>query len=142
MGYRSDVSIAVYGDYDDMVAFIAAARLTEDFSTIWEECEMYPYTAEFSNAKMYMLCASFCEVKWYDHYPEYAHANVQAWHKFVARASEAKESGVNCEFARVGEDYEDTVYECYGGYAEHFIRPYRGIYEDLPPKEEDNARAG
>ena len=92
MGYRSEVSIAVYGEYDEMVAFIAAARLTEDFSTIWEECEMYQYQCvnEMLNKgqSMYMLCASFCDVKWYDHYPD-----VQAWSNFLDRAAKAEDAG-------------------------------------------------
>jgi len=140
MGYRSEVSIAVYGEYDEMVAFIAAARLTEDFSTIWEECEMYPYTVEFSNSntsKMYMLCASYCDVKWYESYPE-----VQAWSNFLDRATAAEDAGINCEFTRVGEEYSDVTYECSGDHCEYFIRPYTQIAEDLPPEEEDNVRAG
>lgn len=140
MGYRSEVSIAVYGEYDKMAAFIAAARLTEDFSTVWEECEMYPYTVKFSNgdtSKMYMLCASFCDVKWYESY-----LDVQAWQRFLDRAAKAEEAGVNYEFTRVGEEYTDVVYECSGEDVEYFVRPYTQISEDLPPEEEDNVRAG
>ena len=141
MGYRSEVSIAVYGEYDKMAAFIAAARLTEDFSTIWEECEMYPYrfVNEMLNKSqsMYMLCASFCDVKWYDHY-----SDVQAWQKFFDLATVAESAGINCEFTRVGEDYGDVRYEWSGDHCEHFVRPYTQISEDLPPEEDDNVRAG
>ena len=139
MGYRSEVSIAVYGEYDKMAAFIAAARLTDDFSTIWEECEMYPYTGfwDGDTPKMYMLCASFCDVKWYESYPD-----VQAWQKFLDRAAKAEEAGVNYEFTRVGEEYTDVVYECSGDQFEYFIAPYSEISENLPQEEEDNVRAG
>ena len=141
MGYRSEVSIAVYGEYDKMVAFIAAARLTEDFSPVWEKCEMYQYHCvnEMLNKgqSMYMLCASYCDVKWYDSYPE-----VQAWHRFLELATVAEDAGINCEFTRVGEEFCDVDYEWSGDHCEHFIRPYTQISEDLPPEEENNVRAG
>ena len=127
MGYRSDVAIAIYGEEDQMVAFIAASRLKEDFTEVFKECEIYPY----QGGTHLMLSAQFDGVKWYDGYED-----VDRWNKFVRLAEEHYES-INTEYVRVGEETDDNVHNYGGPDPEWHLGIRREVYTDLPEKQEE-----
>tara|TARA_R110000764_G_C10824909_1_gene362093 strand:- start:47 stop:442 length:396 start_codon:yes stop_codon:yes gene_type:complete len=131
MGYRSDVAIAIYGEEDQMAAFIAATRLQGNVAEVFNECEMYPYLGR--DKPMFMLTAQFDEVKWYDGYPD-----VDRWNKFLVLAQD-HDDHINCEFARIGEDRNDTVFEWVGPDVEYHLGLRREISVDLPQKQEKAA---
>jgi len=134
MGYRSDVAIAIYGEEDQMVAFIAASRLKQNFAEIFKECEIYPYGStpygDVPSTPHLMLLAQFNDVKWYDGYED-----VDRWNEFVRLATEQDEF-INTEFVRIGEEIEDVVHEDTGPNVEWHLGVSREVYTDLPKKRE------
>ena len=134
MGYRSNVAIAIYGEEDQMVAFIAASRLKQNFAEIFEECEIYPYSSraygDVPSMPHLMLLAQFNDVKWYDGY-----SDVDRWNKFVCLAQE-HDDFINTEFVRTGEDTDDNVHEQTGPNVEWHLGISREVYTDLPKKQE------
>ena len=137
MGYRSDVAIAIYGEEDQMAAFIAATRLQENVAEVFTECEIYPYLSTAfdpnNDTPMVMLTAEFNDVKWYDGYPE-----VDRWNKFMALA-ETHDDHINWEFVRIGEESDDTVHEWGGPDVQFHLSISREISVDLPQKREEAA---
>ena len=137
MGYRSDVAIAIYGEEDQMVAFIAATRLQGNMAEVFNECEIYPYLrtafGPSNDAPMIMLTAQFDEVKWYDDYPD-----VDRWNKFVGLAQD-HDDHINCEYLRIGEESDDTVHEWNGPDVHFRLGLRREISVDLPQKQEKAA---
>lgn len=97
MGYRSNVAIAIYGEEDQMAAFIAASRLKQNFAEIFKECEIYPYNSctygDVPSIPHLMLLAQFNDVKWYDGY-----SDVDCWMKFVGLAQEQQTSSTPSSF--------------------------------------------
>ena len=134
MGYRSNVAIAVYGEENHMVAFIAATRLKDNVAEVFNECEIYPYNsskyASNPNTPHLMLVAQFNDVKWYNGYED-----VDRWMKFVELAQKQCDY-INTEFARAGEENDDNVYEEYGHDVESHLGISREVYTDLPKKQE------
>ncbi len=135
MGYCSEVAIAFYGEHDEMVAFIAAARLDEKFKTIWEDCEMYPWTSQGNviSVPMYMLEYHASCTKWYDEYPE-----VIAWRALMS-AAEDKEDTICYEYVEVGEEIGDVDRQQSGEDVQWFLSVNTTIDKDLPDKQEKAA---
>ena len=137
MGYRSDVAIAIYGEEDQMAAFIAATRLQENVAEVFTECEIYPYLSTAfdpnNDTPMIMLTAQFDDVKWYDGDPE-----VDCWNKFMVLAQD-HDDHINCEFVRIGEESDDTVHEWSGPDVHFRLGISREISVDLPQKQEKAA---
>ena len=135
MGYRSDVAIAIYGEEDQMVAFIAASRLNQNFAEIFKECEIYPYNSctygDVPSSPHLMLLAQFNDVKWYDGY-----SVVDCWNSFVSLAQDHDEF-INTEFVRAGEESDDNVHEQTGPNVEYHLGISREVYTDLPKKREE-----
>ena len=143
MGYRSDVAIAIYGEEDQMAAFIAASRLKDNIAEVFSECEIYPYqapqyrgitpNADDPTKPYLMLVAQFKCVKWYDGYED-----VDRWMKFVGLAQEQSDY-INTEFIRVGEENDDNVAEYEGCDVQWHLGINRTVDTDLPLKQEKAA---
>ena len=138
MGYCSEVAIAFYGEHDAMVAFIAAARLDEQFKTIWENCEMYPWVKRSRatpnvSVPMYMLEYHHSYAKWYDEFPE-----VIAWRALMS-AAEDKEDTLCYEYVEVGEEIGDIDQQQSGDNVQWFLGVNTTIDKDLPDKQEKAA---
>ena len=132
MGYRSDVAIAIYGEEGQMAAFIAATRLQENVAEVFTECEIYPYLGTAfdpnNDTPMVMLTAEFSDVKWYDGYPD-----VDRWNRFLVLAQD-HDDHINCEYARIGEENEDTEFQFNGPDVQFHLSIRREISVDLPQK--------
>ena len=126
MGYRSDVAVAIYGEEGQMAAFIAATRLQENVAEVFTECEMYPYL--HGDTPMVMLTAEFSDVKWCDGYPD-----VDRWNRFIVLAQD-HDDHINCEYARIGEENEDTEFQFNGPDVHFHLSIIREISVDLPQK--------
>jgi len=129
MGYRSDVAIAIYGPEDAMVAMIAGQRLAGE-SVLDIEKEYIEQTRYTSGGEPYLMLSTYQEgVKWYDSYPE-----VQAWSDFLDTiADNYEETGIACEFVRIGEDPSD-IEEKFVGDVEFHVTVHRSVSIDLPPE--------
>ena len=132
MGYRSDVAIAIYGEEGQMAAFIAATRLQENVTEVFLECEIYPYLHTAFDSKndtpMIMLTAQLDGVRWYDGY-----SDVDRWNRFIVLAQD-HDDHINCEYARIGEENEDTEFQFNGPDVQFHLSIRREISVDLPQK--------
>ena len=137
MGYRSDVAVAIYGEEGQMAAFIAATRLQENVAEVFLECEIYPYLHTAFDSKndtpMVMLTAQLDGVRWYDGY-----ADVARWNRFIVLAQD-HDDHINCEYARIGEENEDTEFQFNGPDVQFHLSISREISVDLPQKQEQAA---
>ena len=111
-----------------MAAFIAATRLQGNVAEVFNECEMYPYL--HGDTPMVMLTAEFGDVKWYDGY-----ADVARWNRFIVLAQD-HDDHINCEYARIGEENEDTEFQFNGPDVHNYLGISREISVDLPQKQE------
>ena len=135
MGYRSDVSILIYGDDADVVAFKASERLKG-----WKGTDRHPldeptnnnYHERFTwhtNDGDTMLEFNWFGIKWYDTYPEIAY-----WEQLKSLFEQAFPS-LHMEFARIGEQADDIVTEYLGNDCQYYLAIERNIYKDIPTKE-------
>lgn len=99
MGYRSQVNSLIYGPTEKVMAFLVAYRLKQPPVNVLEEFKT-DITIQACGENSYLLLDAQ-NVKWYDEYED-----VVAWNAFM---EDAKELGLEVEFARVGEDYNDVV---------------------------------
>ena len=138
MGYCSEVAIAFYGEHDEMVAFIAAARIDEKFKTIWEDCEMYPWVNRSQldpnvSVPMFMLEYHASCTKWYEEFPE-----VIAWRALMS-AAEDKEETICYEYVEIGEEIGDIDQQQSGENVQWFLSVHSTIDKELPDKQEKAA---
>ncbi len=137
MGYRSDVSILIYGDDDDVVAFKASERV----KGYPKGCEYYPldkpedghicderFIWHTDNGDT-MLEYNFFGIKWYENYAEIAY-----WEQLKSLFEQAFPS-LTMEFARIGEQTDDIVIEYFGSNPQYYLAIERTIYKDIPIKE-------
>lgn len=135
MGYRSDVSIAIYAPEAEMTAFIAAQKL-KHAGWLKDEHSIKPFRRSYYDAEtnqvqertweplwMY-LAADFESVKWYTEFEDVAY-----WH---ACLDDATELGLNTEFVRIGEEYDDVEVDFNGDAVEYFLGVNRSIRHDYP----------
>lgn len=114
MGYRSEVAIKVYGEAENMVAFKKA--YDEALDKLPEVEQGYIDDLMRDNERngfddnVFTFHADY--IKWYDEYP-----NVQF---FIGLLDLVDELGVNSEFIRVGEDYDDIETD-YQGDCEYML---------------------
>jgi len=136
MGYRSDVSILIYGDDADVVAFKASERLKGHKGTDYhplDEPTSNNYHERFTwhtNEGDTMLEFNWFGIKWYDTYPEIAY-----WEQLKSLFEQAFPS-LHMEFARIGEQTEDIVTEYLGNDCQYYLAIERTIYKDIPTKEQ------
>ena len=107
MGYRSDVSLELKKEANDIFQALYAQEFPEDIEFLSSNIEK-----ETDEATLY--CWS--DVKWYDTYPEVSFIG-----NFISELDEN-----DYRFVRIGEEYEDNET---GGYSEEFnLNIHRSIY--------------
>lgn len=130
MGYRSDVTIFIYGPADAMAGFIAAQRIRGGdsglaYSRNIEFKEWERAFAPDNKTKMLGIYFEAIGIKWYDDYSE-----VIRWNSTMHQAGDYG-NGVCCEFVRVGEDYTDTEFAVWGDECLYYLSINREVSLDL-----------
>jgi hypothetical protein len=129
MGYRSNVSIAIYGPDDVMTAFIAGQRIKQSKWLVDDE-EVTQITIDAKPCTL--IHATFEDVKWYAGYED-----VDWWGAIISDAADFSDEGICAEFIRVGEDNSDTQCDYYGNDVQYFSGVNREVYADFPAARED-----
>ena len=139
MGYRSDVTIVIYGEKDDVTAFVASERLKGTpkgldqhplFEMVGETYtnDMYDYDDD----KYTMMVFRWSGVKWYDSFPE-----VTYWTDLASVWEDAFKNTLCMEVARCGEQSDDVECDYYGGHAQYHLSIHTEVSEDnMPSKSE------
>ena len=125
MGYRSDVTIIMYPSADHRDKF-AALKLYVD-ETLPDEFEVIG-----EGDRRYLHCY-IDGIKWYEGYEEvdvYTRAFSEWEDTFRDEADPEGEPIFHYEFMRIGEGYEDVVYDGSYGSA-HSLNMSREVYIDL-----------
>jgi len=134
MGYRSEVVIVIYGDTDEITAFVASERL----KGIPKGMEYYPLhepisdfhrrdTYEYGEGQTVMKF-TWHDVKWYDTYPEIAY-----WENLASVWEDAFSNTSLCmEMGRVGEEQGDVEVTYYGD-VDYFLSSVTYIDEENMP---------
>ena len=134
MGYRSDVTIVIYGDKDDVTAFIAGERLKGTPQTQYHPLE--EPVGEYHTRDMYdygtgqtMMKWSWFGIKWYDSYPEIAY-----WENLASVWEDGyKNTSLCMEMARIGENADDLEVTYYGQDVDYCLSLHSEISEDNMP---------
>ena len=127
MGYRSDVTIVMYPKRKED---FAALKLYAD-ETFPDQFEVHEDNNRIEGFRYLML--EFDSVKWYEGYESvdvYTRAFSEWEDTFRDEADPEGEAIFHYEFMRIGEDYEDVVYDCSYGSA-HALNMSREIYIDF-----------
>ncbi len=140
MGYRSQVTIVIYGDTDEVTAFVAGERLKGipngmDYHPLIQTCtggvldyyfvrEVYDY-----GKGQTMMKWSWQEIKWYDSYPEIAY-----WENLASVWEDAFSNTSLCmEIGRVGEETGDVEVHYHGNDADYCLSIHSEVSEDNMP---------
>ena len=138
MGYRSDVSILIYGDDDDVVAFKASERV----KGYPKGCEYYPLDEPedghvcderfiwHTDDGDTMLEYNFFGVNWWK-----GNAEVTYWEQLMSLFDQAFPS-LCMEFVRLGESTDDIVVTYYGSDCQYYLNVERTIYKTMGVKKE------
>ena len=109
MGYRSDITSIIYGEATKVDAFIAKHKLLGN--TVFEKFKAdlrigsIPYNDdELGDVPGRMIELTGEGWKWYEIY-----SDVAAW---MTLLTDAYDFGLEYEHIRVGEDYQDTDFQC------------------------------
>lgn len=124
MGYRSDVTVAIYPDernqekYDTLKVLMG----TTFKDVMFDDCMNW-------HDNKCALVYNIIDMKWYDSYPE-----VQAFLRMLASLAGETEDGIggyNYETVRLGEDADDTEQSQGGDYIEYCLSVNRDVSVDL-----------
>lgn len=124
MGYRSDVTVAIYPDernqekYDTLKVLMG----TTFKDVMFDDCMNW-------HDNKCALVYNIIDMKWYDSYPE-----VQAFLRMLASLAGETEDGIggyNYEMVRLGEDADDTEQSQGGDYIEYCLSVNRDVSVDL-----------
>jgi hypothetical protein len=124
MGYRSDVTVAIYPDernqekYDTLKVLMG----TTFKDVMFDDCMNW-------HDNKCALVYNIIDMKWYDSYPE-----VQAFLRMLASLAGETEDGIggyNYETVRLGEDADDTEQSQGGDYIEYCLSVTRDVSVDL-----------
>ena len=137
MGYRSDVTIVIYGDKDDVTAFIAGERL----KGLPKGSQYHPLEeplGEYHTRDMYdygtgqtMMKWSWFGIKWYDSYPEIAY-----WETLASVWEDGyKNTSLCMEMAKIGENADDLEVIYYGEGVDYCLSLHSEISEDNMPEK-------
>lgn len=126
MGYYSEVAYVAVGKKDDMLAAIAAWRLSSPDKAViqLDEVDIVPYDDEHLLVSFYAS-----NIKWYDNF-----STTQAHAQFLASL---EDKPIAARFVRIGEDVEDIETQNYGEGCKGFpdlygrIDPVRTISVDF-----------
>ena len=140
MGYRSQVTIVIYGDKDEVTAFVATERLKGlpkglDYHPLFPKPIEGMY-GEYFVREVYdygkgqtMMKWSWQEIKWYDSYPEIAY-----WENLASVWEDAfKNTSLCMEIGRVGEETGDVEVNYHGDDAEYCLSIHSEVSEDNMP---------
>jgi len=139
MGYRSNVVIVIYGEKDDVTAFIASERLKgtpkgmqyhpfKEPDHDYHDREVYDY----HDNKYTMMVFRWHHVKWYDSYPEIAY-----WVSLASVWEDAFKNTLCMEVARVGENADDVECDHYGEHVEYCLSIHTEVDEgNMPSRSE------
>jgi hypothetical protein len=121
MGYRSEVAIKVYGDDEGMLEFKKAFDEAHDKllpeEQGWVDDLMREEEVNGFEDNVFTFHAQ--DIKWYDNY---SHVKF-----FIGLLDHIEDFGINAEFVRIGEDYDDIVTEQYGDNIDYFLGVSRSI---------------
>ena len=136
MGYRSDVTVIIYGDKDEVTAFVAGEKLKgfpkgvdhhplDEEENRSHERNIYDYGKEDEHT---MMEFNWWDVKWYDSYPE-----VDYWSNLESVFNQSFQGTSLCmEVARIGEESTDIVTDYYGQDPGYYLNISRAIEKALP----------
>jgi len=123
MGYRSDVTVLIYPDNGEQNAErydMLKVLMNTTFKKIYEEFdEAFEW---LDNHRVLKFAVE--SVKWYDSYPD-----VRDFQSMLEDISDME--GLNYEFMRVGEDYDDIEQNQRGDDLQYHISVSRSIEVDL-----------
>ena len=125
MGYRSDVTIVMYPNKGHKDKFAALKlyvdeNLPDQFKVVGEGGNRY-------------LLLELGGIKWYEGYEEvdvYTRAFSEWESMFINEADPQGAPIFHYEYMRIGEEYEDVVYECSYG-SDHTLNLSREVYIDF-----------
>ena len=137
MGYRSQVTVVIYGDTAEVTAFVATERLKgkpkgTKYHPLFEptgnwldgQRDVYAY-----GKGQTMMKWSWQEIKWYDSYPEIAY-----WENLASVWEDAFSNTSLCmEIARVGEETGDVEVNYYGD-SDYCLSIESGVNEENMPE--------
>lgn len=132
MGYYSDVSIAIYGPEEKMVALAATERLLGEKSPLRMEGSDITWGAldGHDGEVTVVAMARYEGVKWYESFDF-----VQAWYRLLGdildQYVEGDDECVQYEFLRVGEESGDISEDRTPG-AEYWLLPETRIADGTP----------
>ena len=126
MGYRSDVTIVMYPKRKEDFALL---KLYAD-ETFPDQFEVHEDNNRVEGFRYLML--ELDSVKWYEEDEDdvYMRAFSEWEDTFLDEADPHGEPIFHYEFMRVGEEYEDVVYDCSYG-SDHVLNMSREVYIDL-----------
>ena len=137
MGYRSNVVIVIYGEKDDVTAFVASERLKGtpkgmQYHPFKEPCTDHNYhnrdMYDYHDNKYTMMIFRWTHVKWYDSYPEIAY-----WNDLASVWEDAFKNTLCMEVARVGEQADDVEVNYYGEHIEYCLSIHTEVDEGNMP---------
>lgn len=139
MGYRSDVKILIYGERDDVTAFVASEKLKgipeglsshplQEPERNGHERRQYDY---YNGGWHTMLEFSWWDTKWYESYTD-----VSYWDNLASVFEEAFPR-LSMEYVRVGESVDDNVTDYYGDDNNYYLNISREIINSAPEEDED-----
>jgi hypothetical protein len=123
MGYRSDVTVLIYPDNGEQNAERYDMLKVLMNTTFKETYEAWEDSFEWLDRHRVLKFATE-SVKWYDSYPD-----VMNFQSMLEDISDME--GLNYEFMRVGEDYDDTEQNHRGNDLQYHITLVRSIEVDL-----------
>ena len=127
MGYRSDVTIVMYPQETHDFALL---KLFVD-ENLPDKFEVHENNNRTTGFKYLLL--GFNGIKWYEGYEEvdvYTRAFSEWESMFIDEADPHGEPIFHYEYMRIGEEYEDVVYECSYG-SDHALNMSRETYIDF-----------
>jgi hypothetical protein len=138
MGYRSDVSIIIYGTDRDITAFKAGERVKGypkgmTHHPLDEPVENKAYHERLvyhTDDGETMLEFNWFNIKWYETYPHIAY-----WEQLMSLFDQAFPS-LCMEFVRLGESTDDIVVTYYGSDCQYYLNVERTIYKTMGIKKE------
>jgi len=123
MGYRSDVTVAIYPDERKQEGYDALKVL---MGTTFKD-EAAPFEADMEwHDDGCVLAFNITGIKWYEAYPD-----IKAFlHMLNVLVNEVEEGGIegyNYEMVRLGEDADDTEFSNGGEFIEYFMSVSRAV---------------